>query len=219
MPDPLVLGFSTSGPACAGLLLRGADVLADRHEPMQKGQGERLIPMLEEMLTEAGCAWADLDRLGVGVGPGNFTGIRLAVSAARGLALGLDIPAIGVNSFDALALGTDKPVLVCIDARGGKVYLQLFGRGVHEDRAPEIADLAALPAEIMGQGLYCVGSAADLVAAQIGGVAGPAHYYPGSAVARIASTADVRASDRPTPFYLRDPDAAPPREAPPAILP
>jgi tRNA threonylcarbamoyl adenosine modification protein YeaZ len=83
-------------------LLSGERVLCARAEEMGRGQAERLMPLLEEMLAEAGVGWSDLDRIGVGVGPGNFTGIRISVSAARGLALGLDIPAVGVSGFDII---------------------------------------------------------------------------------------------------------------------
>ena len=64
---------------------------------MAKGQAERLMPMLEELLAEAGIAWRIFAPLAVGTGPGNFTGVRISVAAARGLALGLGIPAIGVT--------------------------------------------------------------------------------------------------------------------------
>ena len=83
-PDPVVLGFDTSAAHCAAALLRGDAVLAAVHEDMTKGQAERLMPMLEEMLAGAGLGWGDLDVIGVGTGPGNFTGIRVAVAAARG---------------------------------------------------------------------------------------------------------------------------------------
>ena len=185
---------------------------------MQKGQAERLMPMLQEMLTEAHCTWADLHRIGVGIGPGNFTGIRLSVSAARGLALGLGIPAIGVNSFDTLALHSDGPVLIAIDARGGRVYLQLFGRDVFPDIEPCLIALDDLPSALFGISLKVVGSAAEVVAEKIGGTAGPAHYYPASAIARIAAVVDLSNLERPAPYYMRDPDAAPPREAPPKII-
>lgn len=87
--DPLILGFDTSAAHCAAVLLRGDMVLAAQHEDMTKGQAERLMPMLEQVLAEAGAGWGDLAALGVGIGPGNFTGVRISVSAARGLALGL----------------------------------------------------------------------------------------------------------------------------------
>ena len=93
---------------------------------MQKGQAERLIPMLEQILAGAGIRWPDLDALAVGTGPGNFTGVRIAVAAARGLALGLDIPALGVTRLEALAHGLQRPVTVIEDARRGAAYVQSF---------------------------------------------------------------------------------------------
>ena len=94
-----ILAFDTSGPHCAAALLEDGQITAARCEEMAKGQAERLMPLLEEILTEAGRDWRALDRIGVGVGPGNFTGIRISVSAARGLALGLGVPAIGVSAL------------------------------------------------------------------------------------------------------------------------
>jgi tRNA threonylcarbamoyladenosine biosynthesis protein TsaB len=76
---------------------------------MARGQSERLVPMLEDLLAEGGVAWRDLDAIGVGIGPGNFTGIRIAVATARGLALGLRVPAVGVTGFDAPALLPARP--------------------------------------------------------------------------------------------------------------
>ena len=99
--DTLIVAFDTSAAHCAAALLSGDRVLAARAEEMGRGQAERLMPLLEEMLADAGAAWRDLARIGVGVGPGNFTGIRISVSAARGLALALGVPAIGVTTFDA----------------------------------------------------------------------------------------------------------------------
>ncbi|MEO1027236.1 MAG: tRNA (adenosine(37)-N6)-threonylcarbamoyltransferase complex dimerization subunit type 1 TsaB, partial [Pseudomonadota bacterium] len=80
----------------------GGRIVAERYEEMKKGQAERLFPMLEAVLGEVGAVWEELDAIGVGTGPGNFTGIRIAVSAARGLSLSLDVPAVGVSGFEAL---------------------------------------------------------------------------------------------------------------------
>jgi hypothetical protein len=104
---PLLLGFDTSLPHCAAALLRGAEVLEAVCVEMGRGQAEELMPMLEDLLARHGAGWRDLSRIGVGVGPGNFTGIRISVSAARGLALGLDVPVLGVSTFDALRGGTE----------------------------------------------------------------------------------------------------------------
>lgn len=217
MPDAMVLGFDTSGPYCAGLLRQGTTILAERHDPMPKGQAERLFPMLEEMLAEAGKDWGDLDRIGVGIGPGNFTGVRLSVSAARGLSLSLGIPAIGVSLLDAAVHGSVGPVLAAFDARRGAVYLQLFGREAMPDIAPGLFDLTGLPAEIFGQDLAVIGSAGSEVAAAIGGRHLPAPYAPASAIARLAAQASPGA--RPKPLYLREADAKPSAAPAPVILP
>ena len=84
-----ILAFDTSFAHCAAALLIG-DTVTTRIDPMARGQVEHLMPMLEEVLAEAGIAWADLDGIGVCTGPGNFTGTRISVSAARGLALGVE---------------------------------------------------------------------------------------------------------------------------------
>jgi tRNA threonylcarbamoyl adenosine modification protein YeaZ len=95
---------------------------------MDRGQAERLLPMLEEMLAEAGATWRDLDGIGVVTGPGNFTGVRLGVAAARGLALALDIPAAGVSVFEALA---DRPGTVTVTLVDGRErFAQSFRDGV-----------------------------------------------------------------------------------------
>ena len=98
--DPFVLAFDTSAAHCAAAVICGERVLAVRVEEMGRGQAERLMPLLEEVLTEAGIGWSDLGLISVGIGPGNFTGIRISVAAARGLALGLGIPAVGVSLFE-----------------------------------------------------------------------------------------------------------------------
>ena len=72
---------------------------------MAKGQAEALMSFLNKLLAVSSLNWSDLSKIGVCTGPGNFTGIRISVSAARGLALGLEIPAIGVTSFEATLYG------------------------------------------------------------------------------------------------------------------
>ena len=109
MRDRLVLGFDTSAAHCAAALLSGDRLIASVTEDMTKGQAERLMPLIEEMLAGAGTGWRDLSLIGVGTGPGNFTGIRISVAAARGLALSLGIPAIGIGAAEALAYGLPRP--------------------------------------------------------------------------------------------------------------
>ncbi|MCC5962792.1 MAG: tRNA (adenosine(37)-N6)-threonylcarbamoyltransferase complex dimerization subunit type 1 TsaB [Rhodobacteraceae bacterium] len=212
--DPLILAFDTSAAHCAAALLRGDDVLAQRQEAMAKGQAERLMPLLEEVLAEGAADWRDLDALAVGVGPGNFTGVRIAVSAARGLALGLGCPAIGVAVFDARACGLPRPVCVVEEARRGQVYLQGFGA---HPVAPVLQDAATLD---LPRDLPLVGSAADAISARTGQPVRAACYPLAAGIARVARTRlGDAAYTRPAPLYLRGPDAAPPSDPPPVLLP
>lgn len=214
-PDPLVLGFDTSAAHCAAALLSGERILAQRVEEMGKGQAERLMPLLEEVLAEGRAGWADLAAIGVGVGPGNFTGIRLAVSAARGLALALDVPAVGVSAFDALAQGLPHPVLATVDARRGRSYARIVGaeEAVHQ-LSPD-----ALPPVLADSGLNCVGHAAEAFAAATGGRALSPAMPMAEAIARLAASRRTQDPKRPAPLYIRGADAAPASDPPPVILP
>ncbi len=179
---------------------------------MEKGQAERLMPLLEEVLAEGGAAWRDLTAIGVGTGPGNFTGIRISVAAARGLALGLGIPAHGVSAFEALADGLPRPVLVVQDARRGQVYVQEF-----RNDGPQAAHLTELVD--LDRGLVPmprVGSAAS--AGPGGSILQPA-YPVAVAIARVAAGRSATGQPRPAPMYLRSADAALPSDPPPVILP
>nr|WP_151717729.1 tRNA (adenosine(37)-N6)-threonylcarbamoyltransferase complex dimerization subunit type 1 TsaB [Gemmobacter serpentinus] len=202
MPPETVLGFDTSAAHCAAALLLPDGSVLNRLEAMEKGQAERLLPLLEDLLADAGLHWRDLTRIGVGTGPGNFTGVRLSVAAARGLALGLNIPAIGVTRLEALAHGLPRPLLLAEDARRGEVYVQGFDlNGYEAARLMALADLPPAPHR-SGSGF------AD----------GLAPAYPiAEAIARIAAARAPGAA--PAPFYLRSADAAPPADPPPVILP
>ena len=181
---------------------------------MATGQAERLMPMLEEILREQDAGWGDLAALGVGTGPGNFTGVRISVAAARGLALGLKVPAIGVTVFEALAWGFDG-VLAARDARLGQVHLQAFGPGAFGPVTQALdAPLPALP-----PGTPIVGDFADELASRTGGLPCVSKAPLAEAIARIAGSRLGQDNPRPAPLYLRAPDAAPPRDPAPTILP
>lgn len=204
----VILAFDTSGPHCAAALWTGDTPFLARIEPMAKGQAERLLPLLEALLAEAGLGWRDLSALAVGTGPGNFTGIRIAVAAARGLALGLGIPARGVTRLAALAQGLPRPLIVVEDARRGMVYLQGFGT------PPETACLMPLDkARALVGNSPVAGSGAVLLGRQ------PLDSLPlAEAIAWIAAQHGPTPGPRPAPFYLRSADAAPPADPPPVIL-
>ncbi len=220
--DPLVLGFDTSAAHCAAALLSGDRVLAERLEPMTRGQAERLMPLLEELLTGAGVGWRDLSAIGVGTGPGNFTGVRIAVAAARGLALGLGIPAVGVDGFAAVAEGLERPVTIALPGLRGAAYLR---RILADDTWGEIAtidpDRPGVP-DIVGQrvaGQRVAGPGAD-AAVFPGAVIVPVAVPLAVGIARVAARlAGTPGLSRPAPLYLRAADAAPPADPPPVLLP
>ena len=205
-PPPVTLAFDTSGPQVAAALLAGDGPALARVEEMARGQAERLVPLLEDLLAEAGAQWRDIGVIGVGTGPGNFTGIRISVACARGLSMALGIPAVGVDAFAAIrgVHAPPRPGWVAIPAPRGQIYLQradASGPG-----APEIAAearLAGLDAPLLSQ--------QDVPATRrIGNVA---------RLARLQAPGAGAPRSRPAPLYLRPADAAPPRDAPPPILP
>ncbi len=193
---PLILGFDTSGRHCAACLLRGETMVVARVEDMARGQAERLMPMLEEMLAEAGVIWADLDAIGVGVGPGNFTGIRICVSAARGLALALEIPALGVSTFDATSLGQTMPHVAIVPAPRDQFYVRFGDEAPYLTCEPLDTDLPVLSPPPTAQLVENI-----------------------ARVARDRHRDAQHASLRPAPLYIKAADAAPPRDPAPTILP
>ncbi len=200
-PDDLTLAFDTSAAHVAAALLSGDRVLGTRHERMSKGQVERLFPLLEELLSDAGVTWKDLSTVGVGIGPGNFTGIRISVASARGLALSLGIPAVGVTSFEALAHDRPRPCFALIDARRDQLYLQEF------DSAPEAPEIVTRH------------DVSDLMAERDMPCYGP--EFPDDFAANIARIARQRRTNaaRPAPLYIRQADAKPARHPAPIIVP
>jgi tRNA A37 threonylcarbamoyladenosine modification protein TsaB len=194
-PTPLTLGFDTSAAHCAAALLRDGEIVASAFEEMKRGQAERLMPLLEEVLQAGGASWAALDRIGVGIGPGNFTGIRISVSAARGLALGLNIPAIGVSGFDALAApGT----LTAIAAPREQVYISPPGEDGRLVPVAQARDTAAALQLTLRADHDLSGIAAS--------------------VARCAAARNPEGISAPAPLYIRPADAAPSRDVPPTLL-
>lgn len=207
MADPLVLGFDTSGAYCAAALIRGDRIVAEHVEEMARGQAERLFPMLEEILVAGHCHWSDLSALGVGIGPGNFTGIRISVSAARGLGLSLGVPVVGVDTFEAASLGVAQPVTAVLDARRDRIYARSF-----PGDAPVLIPVSDLRAA------HVTGPAADLVAQTCGANVSQSPYPVAAAIAQIARDRAGQHPPPPAPLYIRDADAAPSRDVPPVVL-
>ncbi len=212
-----LLVIDTAASVCAAAVLDAyGAVLAERSETMERGHAERLIPMVDEVLAQAGQGYAQLTRIGVSVGPGSFTGVRVGLSAARGLALALGIPAIGITTLEAIAAEAvvasgGSPVFVAIDARREELYVQFFdgeGQGVC---APHAIAIESAERWIAGMpGLMLAGSGAPLLA----GRTGVGTVAPLGATASIATYGRLAAArtpndKAPTPLYLRSADAKP----------
>lgn len=153
-----VLAIETSISLASVALVEGGSLVLSRSHPRPKQSAERLLPMIAELLAEAGWQRRDLERLGVSVGPGSFTGLRVGIACAQGLSLGLGIPLLGVTSLRAMARAVPESIpgvrCPCLDARRSEVFVGGYGPG---PRAPELLAPLALPG----------GSAAEVLAAQL----------------------------------------------------
>lgn len=202
----IVLGLDTCLNACSVAVVEGERVLAYRSEVMARGHQERLAPMAQAVMADAGLAFDRLERIGATVGPGSFTGLRVGVAFAKGLASALSIPAVGVGSLEALAAETTGLVAAVLDARRDQLYLQIFedGRPLMAPDVLPIGVAAARLAELaMGRPLTLVGSGAPLLATPGAAVLTP----EGCDARRVARLAAGRAPTPIRPLYLRAPDA------------
>jgi tRNA threonylcarbamoyl adenosine modification protein YeaZ len=177
---------------------------------MHKGQAENLLPILGDVLEQAGVAYGDLTAIGVGTGPGNFTGIRISVATARGMALTLGIPAVGVTALEAQVVGFSRPTYSAIAARRETYYLQQVSEAAVHGTVSQVG-LEELMAATQGQTVVCTEEGQAFTAPR----APIAVSIAKIAAARFANNAPM---DRPTPFYVRSADAAPAKDAPPVIL-
>lgn len=204
----LVLGLDTCLNACSVAVVDGGRTIAHRSEVMARGHQERLAPMAQAAMADAGLAFDRLERIGATVGPGSFTGLRVGVAFAKGLASALSIPAVGVGSLEALAAEAPGLVAAAIDARRDQLYLQVFEDGVAL-MAPDVLAVGVAAARLaelaMGRKLTLVGSGAPLLA---DGAPGARIIMPEGCDARhVARLAAARAPTPIRPLYLRAPDA------------
>lgn len=206
----MILALDTCLTACSVALLDGGTVRAARSEAMPKGHQERLGPLVREIMDEAGADFGQLTRVGVTVGPGSFTGLRVGLAFAKGLGAALGVPVVGVGVLEALAAGLPGFAVAAIDARRGQVYLQIFEDGAAltaPDALPVETAAARLVEVFSGGPATLVGSGAPLLAPALPSarVLTPEGPDP-VAVARLAARGPAPARP-PRPLYLRAPDA------------
>jgi tRNA threonylcarbamoyladenosine biosynthesis protein TsaB len=208
----IVLALDTAGVDCAAAVYdTGTDsVLGEVTETIGRGHAELLMAIIDRALVKAGVGLQSIDRIAVSIGPGSFTGIRVGVAAARGFALSLGIPAVGVTTLEVMAAAhretnPQRPVLAAMDAKRGEIYLQRFdghGHAVDEPLAATLEDARAIAA---GFDSDIVGSGAPLLKGELPGEAGD--HFPIAAIARLGARALV--GEKPKPLYLRGPDVRP----------
>ena len=218
--DMLILAIDTALEACAVALLdtEAGSLRAQETQLMARGHAEALMPMVERVMKTADVPFTALDRIAVTVGPGSFTGLRVGISAARGLGLAADKPVVGVTTLSAYAAPFltegGGAIISLIDARHDHVYMQVVGGDGAPLVRPRVTPIADIFAQSRFGAPHLVGNAARVVADRWpADLARPESVDQQPApdigwVAWLGVAADP-ASSKPRPLYLRPVDAKP----------
>jgi tRNA threonylcarbamoyl adenosine modification protein YeaZ len=223
----IVLAIDTALAACSAAVLDTdkAALLASETQAMTRGHAEALMPLIARVMAAAEMSFAALDKIAVTTGPGSFTGLRVGISAARGIALAAGKPALGLTTLSAFAAplvaaaGID-PILSAIDARHDQIYYQLVGGDGAMLRRPAVAPLAEVLRVAQTSTPRLVGNAAQMLAERWPAEAPPPRQVETSPAPDIAWVAWLGAAADPLksptrPLYLRPPDARPQAAAAP----
>ncbi len=220
----LILAIDTALDACAACVLDtdAGRLMARESLAMKRGHAEALMPLIAGVIKQAGIAFAGLDRIAVTAGPGSFTGLRVGLSAARGIALAANKPVVGVTTLTAYAApvvsqNAGQPVISAIDARHGQVYFQVVSGDGSSLVGPRVAPIEdALGASRFGAPCL-VGNAAGILGERWPADAPPPFKVDAQPAPDIAWVAWLGAAVSPDtaparPFYLRAPDAKLPKD-------
>jgi tRNA threonylcarbamoyladenosine biosynthesis protein TsaB len=222
--EPIVLALDSAGSGCSVVVAAGERVLAAERCAAARGQAERLLPMIDAVMCKSGLSALALDIVGATIGPGSFTGIRVGLSAARGIALATGVQSVGVTGFEAVAAGLASRghergagfLLVALESRREDLYIQLFDyahRPLGEPMAAMPAALANALPDLIGEApLLVAGDAAQRAATMLlprsGTIvvegSGPDAAGVLRAVLQRACTSESLI--KPAPLYLRAPD-------------
>jgi tRNA threonylcarbamoyladenosine biosynthesis protein TsaB len=228
----IVLGLDTSTPSTVvGLRLADGRTLQARDDPdsrQRPGHATRLLPLAKDLLLEAGVDWSELRRIAVGVGPGTFTGLRIGIATARGLAQSLGVELVGVSSLRALALTPRSAdgagerahcVLAAIDARRGEVFIAAYEDGreliapqaVSPEAIAELLESAAVDTQAerwlaLGDGAILYREAFERAGAHVAGDRFEGHRIQAPAICELGERAPA-GTEAVVPDYRRRPDA------------
>jgi tRNA threonylcarbamoyladenosine biosynthesis protein TsaB len=222
----LILAIDTALEACAAAVLDtdASKVIASESQAMKRGHAEALMPLIARVMKESSLPFTALDRIAVTNGPGSFTGLRVGLSAARGIALAASKPVVGITTLSAYAAPVvsesgEQPVISAIDARHDQVYFQVVSGNGSSLIRPRVAPIAdALAASRFGAP-HLVGNAANILAERWPASAAPpvkVDQHPAPDIVWVAWLgAAVSPNTAPArPYYLRAPDAKPAQEQP-----
>ena len=220
----LILAIDTALDACAAAVLDTASgkMVARESLAMKRGHAEALMPLIGRVMKQAGIAFAALDRIAVTTGPGSFTGLRVGLSAARGIGLAADKPVVGLSTLTAYAApvvsqNAARPVISAIDARHDQVYFQVVSGDGGSLMRPRVGPVEeALGASRFGA-VHLVGNAAKILADRWPADAAPPFKVDPQPAPDIAWLAWLGAAVSPEiaparPYYLRAPDAKPQKD-------
>ena len=230
----LILAIDTALDACAvGVLDTNAgELIAQESQAMKRGHAEALMPLLARVMKQSGVPFMALDRIAVTTGPGSFTGLRVGLSAARGIGLAAGKPVVGLTTLSAYAApvvsrNDEQPVISAIDARHDQVYFQVVSGNGSSLIRPRVGGIEEALAASRYGAPHMVGNAARILADRW-----PAHVpppfkvdaQPAPDIAWLAwlGAAVSPETSPPRPYYLRAPDAKPPGnilQAPPQLNP
>jgi len=220
----LILAIDTVLDACAAGVLdtSAGKLIAQESQAMKRGHAEALMPLIARVIKQSGIAFAGLDRIAVTTGPGSFTGLRVGLSAARGIALAANKPVVGLTTLTAYAAPVvsqsgEQPVISAIDARHDHVYYQVVSGNGSSLIRPRVAPIEeALGASRFGAP-HLVGNAARILADRWPAHALPPFKVDAQPAPDIAWVAWLGAAVSPNtaparPYYLRAPDAKLPND-------
>ena len=212
----IVLAFDTAMAACSAAVVsfEGGQprILAARHEARTRGHAEVLAPMISEVMEAADVPFGELDRVGVTVGPGTFTGVRVGVATARGIAVARGVPVVGLSTLKAVAAGAaklgaqpDRAIASVFDASRGEVYVQCFSATLEALTEAQALSYEDAWRAIEAHQPILVGSGAALLPGTREGTRMP--DQPSAEVIAALAAGEAIPEEAVEPLYLRAPDA------------
>ena len=236
--SPAILALDAAGGACSVALWASGAVHSRRFEAMARGQSEQLVPMIGAVMADWRGGFATLDAIAVTTGPGGFTGVRIGLATARGLALARRLPLIGLSSFEVAAAATSESeragrrVVALIDSKRSDVFIQSFDAALTALEDPREVALSRLAEALPDGPLTLSGDAAEKGLAtlrqagreelELSARAGPADaavlaaraaWHYGRSGADLQRQEGSGLSRTARPIYLRPPDVTPPKRS------